>query len=138
LKLAHEADQLALDPALRIEMTIVEAGARADLGQHPEARRILQRAVADIPQTAAIRLPLARLRYAYAEALLQNGEEAEARRWFVAAAKLDSEGELDAGQRVDELDGLLIEFDENEDEDEPADEPGPDPAPGRDGPATTS
>jgi hypothetical protein len=103
---------------LKIEMTIVEAGARADLGQHPEARRILQRAVDDTPQSVAIRLPLARLRYAYAESLLQNGDEAEARRWFVAAAKLDTEGELDAGQRVDELDGMLIEFDEDEDEDE--------------------
>ncbi len=117
LKLAREAERLPLDPALAIEMTIVEAGARADLDQHPEARRILQRAVEDIPLSPSIRLPLARLRYAYAEALLHHGDEAEARRLFVAAAKLDNDGELDADQRVDELDGMLIEFDENEPDD---------------------
>ena len=60
---------------------------------------------------------VARLRYAYAEALLQDGEHAEARRWFVAAAKLDPEQETDAALRVDEIDGLRIDFDEDEDED---------------------
>ena len=44
LKLAREADRVGLDPALRIEMIIVEAGARRDLGQDHEARRILERA----------------------------------------------------------------------------------------------
>lgn len=118
LKLAREADRLELDPGLRIEMTIVEAGARADLDQHPEALRLLQRAVADTKPSPPVRLPVARLRYAYAEALLQGGDETEARRWFAAAASLDTEGELDAGQRVDELDGLLIDFDEDESEDD--------------------
>ena len=42
LKLAREADRLELDPALRVEMIIVEAGARRDLDQDPEARRILE------------------------------------------------------------------------------------------------
>jgi hypothetical protein len=101
---------------LRIEMTIVEAGARRDLGQGPEASRLLQRAVQNQPPTAALRGPVARLRYAYAEVLLESGDEAEARRWFAAAAKLDTDGELDAQERVDALDGLLIEFDEEEDE----------------------
>ena len=120
VKLAREADRLQLDPALRIEMTIVEAGARSDLGQHPEALRILQRAVAETRQSPAVRLPVARLRYAYADALLQGGDETEARRWFAAAAKLDTDGELDAFQRVDELDGLLIEFDDESEDDEEA------------------
>ena len=40
LKLAREADRAGLDPALRIEMIIVEAGARRDLGQDHESRRI--------------------------------------------------------------------------------------------------
>lgn len=122
LKLAREADRLDLDPALRIEMTIVEAGARRDLGQGAEALRLLQRAVQALGQPApALRAPVARLRYAYAETLLESGDEAEARRWFVGAAKLDTEGDLDAQERVDALDGLLIEFDEDEDE-EPAEE----------------
>jgi tetratricopeptide (TPR) repeat protein len=118
LKLAREAERLQLDPALRIEMIIVESGARRDLGQGAEALRLLQRAVEDRPATAAVRAPVARLRYAYAEALLESGDEVEARRWFAAAAKLDTEGDLDAQERVDALDGLLIEFDEDEDEDE--------------------
>ena len=124
LKLAREADRLELDPALRIELTIVEAGARRDLGQAAEALRLLRHAVQQ-PAPAVLRQPVARLRYAYAEALLEDGQDAEARRWFVAAAKLDPEGELDAQERVDELDGLRIEFDEDEEgPDEP--EAGPD------------
>lgn len=118
LKLAREAEHRTLEPALRIEMVIVEAGARSDLGEDPEALRLLQQAVADRPRTKGLALPLARLRYAYAEALLKAHDEVQARRWFSAAAKLDVEGELDAHERVDELDGLLIEFDETEDEDE--------------------
>ncbi len=135
LKLAREADRLTLDPALAIEMTIVEAGARADLDQHPEALRILQRAVEGARSSPAVRLPVARLRYAYADALLQGGDEKEARHWFVAAAKLDTEGELDAGQRVDELDGMRIDFDEDEGEGEGAGPEG-DREPGRDGAPT--
>jgi tetratricopeptide (TPR) repeat protein len=131
LKLAREADRLQLDPALRIEMTIVESGARRDLGQGAEALRLLQRAVEDRPATPALRGPVARLRYAYAEALLESGDEVEARRWFAAAAKLDTEGDLDAQERVDALDGLLIEFDEEEDEAEPPQQPGQDVRPAR-------
>ena len=117
VKLAREADRLELDPALAIEMTIVEAGARRDLGQAAEALRLLRNAVQQ-PAPTALRQPVARLRYAYAEALLDGGQEAEARRWFAGAAKLDPEGELDAQERVDELDGLRIEFDETEEGDE--------------------
>jgi tetratricopeptide (TPR) repeat protein len=131
LKLAREAERLQLDPALRIEMTIVESGARRDLGQSAEALRLLQHAVEDRPATAALRAAVARLRYAYAEALLESGNEAEARRWFAAAAKLDTEGDLDAQERVDALDGLLIEFDDEDDEAEPVQEPGRAAHPGR-------
>jgi tetratricopeptide (TPR) repeat protein len=112
LKLAKESQRHQLDPALRIEMTIVEAGARADLGQHPEARRILDRAVNDATPTAELAIAHARLRYAYADLLLRAGEQAEAREWFADAARLDTEHETDAQQRVDELDGFLIDFDD--------------------------
>ena len=61
-------------------------------------------------------LPTARLHYAYAEALHKAGQEAEARRWFASAAGLDHEQETDAQQRVDELDGFLIDFDDDDDE----------------------
>jgi len=96
-------------------MTIVEAGARADLGQHPESLRILKAATeSSDPAGAESRTARARLRYAYADALLQAGRETEARTWFVAASHLDPEGETDAQERVDELDGLSIQFDESD------------------------
>jgi tetratricopeptide (TPR) repeat protein len=114
LKLAREADRLELDPALRIEMIIVEAGARADLGQDPEARRILSKAVESVKPSPGLQLPVARLRYALAEALLKAGKQSEARRWFAAAAELDHDQEIDAARRVDELDGFLIDFDEDD------------------------
>lgn len=116
LKLAREADQVGLDPALRIEMIIVEAGARRDLGQEEEARRLLERAVAAVRPAVVPPAAEARLRYAYADALLHAGKDAEARQWFVAAAQLDHDQEIDAQQRVDELDGLLIDYDDEEDQ----------------------
>ena len=116
LKLAREADRVGLEPALRIEMIIVEAGARRDLGQDHEARRILERAVAVARPERMPPLAVARLYYAYADALLQTGEDSEARQWFSNAVKLDHDQETDAQQRVEELDGLLIDYDDDEDE----------------------
>lgn len=119
VKLARESDRLELNPALRIEMIIVEAGARRDLDQDQESRRILERAVSQTTGSdPQLRLPLARLRYALADSLVVAGKEAEARAMFAAAAKLDQENETDAQQRVDEIDGMSIDFDEDEDEDE--------------------
>ena len=106
VKLAREAERVGLEPALRIEMIIVEAGARRDLGQDHEALRMLERAVAAVRPEVAPPLAVARLRYAYADALLQAGKDSEARHWFAAAAKLDHDQETDAQQRVDELDGI--------------------------------
>ncbi len=126
LKLAREADRLELEPALRIEMIIVEAGARGDLGQDPEARRILSRAVESIKPSATLSVPIARLRYALAEALLKAGKQAEARRWFAGAAELDPERETDAAQRIDELDGFLIDFDDHDPDDDRSDDDRPD------------
>ena len=45
LKLAKQARSLTLDPSLRAEMVMVEAGARSDLGQVAEALRILRAGV---------------------------------------------------------------------------------------------
>ena len=114
IKLAREADRVGLDPALRIEMIIVEAGARRDLGQDHEARRILERAVARARPEDISPVAVARLRYAYADTLLDAGKESEARQWFAAAATLDRDHETDAQQRVDELDGFVIDYDEDD------------------------
>lgn len=127
VKLAREADRLDLDPALRIEMIIVESGARHDLGQDPEARRILERAIQQVTSSdPQLRVPMARLRYALADSLLGAGKDAEARALFATAAKLDPDQETDAQQRVDELDGLSIDFDDSDDEPGSAAEEDPD------------
>ena len=108
IKLAREADRLGLDPALRIEMIIVEAGARRDLGQEPEARRILERAVALARPEEISPLAVARLRYAYADALLADGRPDEAVEWFHRAAAVDSEQLTDAAERLAELEGMQV------------------------------
>ena len=95
-------------------MIIVEAGARADLGQVAEARRILDRAAAHrSARSGRLAAAYARLHYAYADLLLRADQSAEARTLFARAAELDTEQQTDAQQRVDELDGVLIEFDDS-------------------------
>jgi len=132
LKLVKDARRYPLDVAMQTEMTIVESGARHDLNQEAEALRVLARAVAALPPSGeASRLPEVRLRYAYAEALLRTGQEEAARKQFVLAAARDSDGETDAQERLDALDGLVIEFDESDEPDD-ADELGePDERPAR-------
>jgi len=112
LKLAKEAARRPLDPALQIEMTIVEAGARADLGQLAEARRILERARPDERPGPDLAAAYARLFYTHADLLLRTDDPAAARDSFTRAADLDLEQQTDAQQRLEELDGLLIEFDD--------------------------
>lgn len=117
LELAREAATRQLEPAHAVEMRIVEAGARADLGQRAEALRLLRgeieasrdRAVTD--DTAR-----ARLRYAYADLLLAGGDEDGARQWFAAAAKLDQDQSTDADERLAVLDGMVINYGEDDDE----------------------
>ena len=116
LKLAREAGRPGLEPALRVEMIIVEAGARRDLGQDHEALRLLERAVAAVRPGAVPALAAARLHYAYADALLHTGKDSAARESFAAAAKLDHDQQTDAQQRVEELDGISIDYDDDEDD----------------------
>ena len=67
----------------------------------------------------------ARLRYAYADALLAIGRAEEAREWFARAVEADDDGTTDAAERLLELDGVTLEDDEDDedDEDEEKDEP---------------
>jgi tetratricopeptide (TPR) repeat protein len=89
-----------LDAAGKAELLIVGSGARRDLGQ-PEAAVVLLADEANGP--GAPRPWTARLRYAYAEALLDAGREAEAVRAFQSAAAIDEEGETDAEERAYDL-----------------------------------
>ncbi|MFG2829505.1 hypothetical protein ACGFWI_18880 [Streptomyces sp. NPDC048434] len=114
LAMAGEPETQKLDRAGQVEMRLVAAGARRDMGQADAAVVTLQS-----PELAssAVHPWTARLRYAYADALLEVGREGEARDWFARALEADQGGTTDASDRLAELDG--VEFtDALEDTDE--------------------
>ncbi|MFD0969351.1 tetratricopeptide repeat protein [Plantactinospora endophytica] len=114
IDLYRGADRESLDQAGAVELLIVAAGARADMGQGDAAVAMLQ--VREL--TGAATEPwTARLRYAYADALLAVDRREEAREWFSRAAEADEFGETDAAERLLELDGVVLEGDEDEDDD---------------------
>ncbi|WP_036375256.1 hypothetical protein, partial [Micromonospora sp. ATCC 39149] len=109
IDLFRGADREKLDQAVAIELLIVAAGARGDLGQKDAAVAMLQ--VRELTNDATEPWA-ARLRYAYADALLAVDRREEAREWFSRADEIDAEGETDAAERLLELDGVLIEGDD--------------------------
>jgi tetratricopeptide (TPR) repeat protein len=124
LELQRSADADRLDQAGRIELLIVAAGARRDLGQLDSAAVMLQ-----VPELEA--LPLqewsARLRYAYADALLEAGRAEEARNWFERTLEIDPDGETGVTDRLLELDGVVLDdFFDEDDQDDQDDEDGDD------------
>jgi tetratricopeptide (TPR) repeat protein len=113
LELARSPEAATLDPAGRVELLIVAAGAREDLGETDAAVLTLQ--VPELRSTAVVGW-VARLRSAYADALSAAGRDDEARHWLELAAAADPDGETGAADRLDELDGLLfIDLDELDD-----------------------
>ncbi|MGH3437483.1 MAG: hypothetical protein ACRDRN_13560 [Sciscionella sp.] len=100
LELAREARAMDLPRALAVELRIVAAGARRDLGQLDAAVVSLQG-----PDLHPDRRDSwsARLFYAYADNLLAVGRVDEAVSWFLHADDADTDGETDAGQRAVEL-----------------------------------
>ncbi len=103
LAMAGEPEVQKLDRAGQVEMRMVAAGARRDMGQADAAVVTLQS-----PELASnsIQPWTARLRYAYADALLAVGREDEAREWFAKALEADQGGTTDASDRLAELDGV--------------------------------
>ncbi|MDO4716242.1 MAG: hypothetical protein Q4B08_01625, partial [Propionibacteriaceae bacterium] len=100
LEVIHETDLGALSAAQRIEVLIVEAGARSDLGQQEEAIRLLENGIRTLKGP---RLALGRLRFAYAEFLIAAGHLASAKEWLEAVTKFDPDDELGATVRLAEL-----------------------------------
>jgi tetratricopeptide (TPR) repeat protein len=108
----EKALALARDPAVadlaadqRAELTIVEAGARRDLGELDAALRTLESA----PLRSRSRADwVVRLRYAYADTLLEAGRADEAVEWFHRTAGIDGEAITDAAERLAELEGLAV------------------------------
>ncbi|MEG8278712.1 hypothetical protein [Streptomyces sp. AHA2] len=119
LDMAGAPEVHKLDKAGQVEMRLVAAGARRDMGQLDAAIVTLQS-----PELAAnsVQPWTARLRYAYADALLAAGREGEARDWFAKAVEADRDGSTDASDRLAELDGVefvdVMVEDENQDEEE--------------------
>ena len=109
LALIRAANTADLDRATQIELRIVESGIRRDQGL-PDAAILALR----VPELASSRIRpwSARLFYAYADALLAAGRDDEARDAFARAVAADPDGETDAADRLDQLDG--IEFDDLE------------------------
>lgn len=109
------ADRAALDQESAIELLMVAAGARGDLGQPEAAVAMLQvrELTADSDQAWS-----GRLRYAYADALLQAGRKDEAREWFARATEADVDGSTDAAERLLELDGVVLTGDDDGSDDD--------------------
>ncbi|WP_371779059.1 hypothetical protein [Streptosporangium subroseum] len=129
LDLVRSKEAEHLDRLGKIELAIVESGARRDLGQKDAAVITLQR----LPELRDTRPQpwSARLAFAYADALAEAGHEGPATEWFGRSMAFDEDGETDAAERYAELTGTVIE-DLEEDEDDESDEAVDDELPGED------
>jgi len=100
LEMATSPDVAKLSADSRIELSIVAAGARADLGD-------LDAGLVELEQPLlfndAVSSTAARLRYAYADLLEQVGRRAEAASWFSKVTAADVDEETDAAERWHEL-----------------------------------
>ena len=102
LDLTRGPEARGLDQAERVELMIVAAGARRDLGELDAAVVGLQ-----VPELDSARRDpwSARLFYAYADNLLAVGRRSDAVQWFVHAFDADTERETDAADRIADLTG---------------------------------
>ncbi|WP_344080163.1 hypothetical protein [Streptomyces crystallinus] len=127
LEMAGAPEVQKLDKAGQVEMRLVAAGARRDMGQLDAAIVTLQS-----PELASnsVQAWTPRLRYAYADALLAAGREDEAREWFAKALESDKDGATDASDRLAEMDGVdfVDALDEEQDDADLAGEPADAPA----------
>ena len=100
LELSRSDEARELEGEEAVELRIVVAGARRDLGEIDASVVSLQ-----IPELDPQRQEpwSARLFYAYADNLLAADRVQEAFTWFVHAAHADDETETDAPERLDEL-----------------------------------
>ncbi len=100
IKLAKSPSVANFSTEAKAEMTLVEAGARRDMGQLDAALRTLELA----PLTSKSRSAWAvRLRYAYADTLESAGREEDALAWFHRTHAIDSDELTDAADRADLL-----------------------------------
>ncbi|MBB6629898.1 tetratricopeptide repeat protein [Nocardioides sp. KIGAM211] len=100
LKLAKSPSVANFAPEAKAEMTLVEAGARRDMGQLDASLRTLELA----PLMNKTRANwVVRLRYAYADTLEAAGRETDALMWFHRTMAIDSDEITDAAERAEKL-----------------------------------
>ncbi|WP_067442136.1 hypothetical protein, partial [Nocardioides jensenii] len=100
LALAKSPAVANFTPEAKAEMTIVEAGARRDLGEFDAALRTLEYA----PLNTNTRAPwVVRLRYTYADTLQAAGRTNDALEWFHRTEAIDGDELTDAATRAQQL-----------------------------------
>lgn len=100
IKLAKSPSVANFSTEAKAEMTLVEAGARRDMGQLDAALRTLELA----PLTSKSRSSwVVRLRYYYADTLEAAGRDSDALAWFHRTHAIDSDETTDAAERADRL-----------------------------------
>lgn len=100
VELGRSEEARELDGDSAIELAIVVAGARIDMGQAESAVVTMQRAN---PNKEDRGVSACRLSYAYANALLEAGRKDEAKEWFKHAVKIDEGDWTDAAERLAEI-----------------------------------
>ncbi len=104
LKLAKSPSVANFPPEAKAEMTLVEAGARRDMGQLDASLRTLELAPLMNKNRANW---VVRLRYAYADTLEAAGRETDALAWFHRTFAIDSDELTDASERAEILEKRL-------------------------------
>jgi len=104
LKLAKSPSVARFRPEAKAEMTLVEAGARRDMGQLDAALRTLELAPL---QSKSREAWVVRLRYAYSDTLEAAGRESDALAWFHRTHAIDAHELTDASDRADALEKRL-------------------------------
>ncbi|MCX6400224.1 MAG: tetratricopeptide repeat protein [Propionibacteriales bacterium] len=100
LELAKSPSVARFAAPAKAEMTIVEAGARRDLGQFDAALRTLEVSPLNHKGREAW---VVRLRYAYADTLEQAGRLNDALTWFHKTNAIDADEDTDAADRAESL-----------------------------------
>lgn len=113
LRTLRQAREVKLSVPQQVEVILVEAGIRDDLGQRPEALRLLKDAISG---GRGGREGQARFRFAYANLLSSAGQADSAREWLVSARNFDDENELGVSVAIAVLDGEDVPEDLVDDE----------------------
>ena len=100
LQIAGSPEAQRLSKAGRVELRIVAAGARADMGQIDAALVTLK--CPELREQTVHEWSIG-LWYAYADMLQRAGRDVDAREWFAKAAAADDDEETDAAQRLADL-----------------------------------